>query len=220
MMWQLRMRSPLPTEIKWLLHSQAVAFPSHLPGQQEVRAQDMSCHYQTNAHWASPPSVSAHSYQTAKPQNRHYSVLIRTPASDLYLCPCFTVQKQNIINCHCCFFSLIKAQISIGFDWYILYSCTFIESVTTLSLYSQQIFQHCNMKFALKISEKGQIKISVLKNYLNGDSIWLKACHFDSKCFDFQDLMKNLKQTLVHEKQKRKKIPSSQQNSYLTSFQL
>lgn len=55
------------------------------------------------------------------------------------------------------------------------------------------------MKFALKISQKGQTKTSVFKSYLNGDSIWLKACHFDSKCFDFQDLMKNLNQTFVHE---------------------
>lgn len=73
-----------------------------------------------------------------------------------------------------------------------------IESVTTISLYSQQNSQHCNMKFALKISRKGQTKISVFKSCLNGDSVWLKACHFDSKYFDFQALMKNLKQTLTH----------------------
>lgn len=80
-----------------------------------------------------------------------------------------------------------------------------IESVTIVSLYSQQNSQHCNMKFALKISRKGQIKISVYKSHPNGVSIWLKACHFDSKCFDFQDLMKSLNQTPMHRKAKGRK---------------
>jgi len=75
------------------------------------------------------------------------------------------------------------------------YHCTFTPTAKFSTL-------QCDSCLENKFSRKAQIKIQVFQSYLNADSIWLRACNFDSKHFDFQDLMQNIKHTPVHEQEK------------------